>query len=139
MISCRFFFSNLGAFSLPLPSPCTYLQLTNLLLIVNKPSQMRKKIWKNSHIYTCLLTILCKNFKIFDPPPPLKVWIFEFWLFTVILFGLEKTYKNSKMSKKWTRVLGKISLLIAPLPPSFFTKLTIIRFRVNDRLVSQMI
>ena len=51
------------------------------------PLIMRKKNWKNSHVYTCSPTISCENFKIFGPCPS-KVRIFESWLFTVILFGL---------------------------------------------------
>ena len=69
------------------PPQIFFLRIFEIFKPPKTSPNMRKKIWKNSHVYTCLLTILCENFKIFEPSPS-KVWIFEFWLFAVTFLGL---------------------------------------------------
>ena len=63
-------------FQLGIP-PSFFIRIFEIFKPPQNPSKYAKKIWKNSHVYTCLLTILCENFKIFEPPPS-KVWIWSY-------------------------------------------------------------
>ena len=45
-----------------------------------------KKNWKNSHVYICSQIILCENNLMIFEPFLLKVRVFKFLLFTIILF-----------------------------------------------------
>ena len=71
--------------------------------------QYAEKNLKNSHIYTCSLTILWENFKIFDLSS-LKVWMFEFWLFTFVLLQLAWRNRAKNFLAKFyimTNILGE--------------------------------